>query len=494
LRENVGGVTTSNNEGVWSSGGGSLTFVAREGNTATGVTPTANFSTMLYPTLSESGQAGFRGTLPAASVPNDIGLWSQQGGVLGLVAIAGQQAPGTATGVVFHRSQIPAPSINSAGQNAFDASLTGPGVTAANDRGVWVQRNGALALVAREGSPAPTPTLGTTYGTLGAEAALNSAGQVAYSSTLVGGGAGAPTAGIWIDTNGVSSLVVASGTSAPGLPGQVFAGFDAVALNALGHLAFNGDVASPLSDGIWAGPPDQLRLVVREGAAAVGAAGASFGAPATFSRVLNNAGQVAFSGVVTGGSVNAANDRGIWAEGLDGQLKLIAREGDPLQISAGVSKTIAELQFAGGGGAIPYAFSNEQGRPSGFNDRGEVAFLATFTDGTSGVFVSSIDDLSAGDFNSDDQIDGADFLIWQQGVGRVGTGLPSNGDANGDGNVNAADLAIWRSKFGLTVGASGAAQAVPEPAGLLLLAAGAPVAAVSRFARRRRQIEQPSGG
>ncbi|HMP05728.1 MAG TPA: dockerin type I repeat-containing protein [Lacipirellulaceae bacterium] len=47
------------------------------------------------------------------------------------------------------------------------------------------------------------------------------------------------------------------------------------------------------------------------------------------------------------------------------------------------------------------------------------------------------------DFNGDGRVDGADFLIWQRGLG-VGTTLAA-GDANGDGAVNAADLTIWRN-------------------------------------------------
>jgi hypothetical protein len=34
------------------------------------------------------------------------------------------------------------------------------------------------------------------------------------------------------------------------------------------------------------------------------------------------------------------------------------------------------------------ATGNADGRPSGFNDLGQISFVAFFTDGTSGVFVS----------------------------------------------------------------------------------------------------------
>jgi hypothetical protein len=78
---------------------------------------------------------------------------------------------------------------------------------------------------------------------------------------------------------------------------------------------------------------------------------------------------------------------------------------------------------------------------------------------------------ATGDFDSDGDVDGADFLIWQQGVGITGTAQRMNGDANGDLNVDGADLGVWRTQF---AGApmTTAVSTVPEPAtaGLLILA------------------------
>jgi len=73
------------------------------------------------------------------------------------------------------------------------------------------------------------------------------------------------------------------------------------------------------------------------------------------------------------------------------------------------------------------------------------------------------------DFNSDDDIDGADFLAWQRGFGiDDGTAQPSDGDATDDGNVNAADLAVWQAQFGGAVPLSNL-NAVPEPTTLVSL-------------------------
>ncbi|TWT97540.1 hypothetical protein Pla108_16920 [Botrimarina colliarenosi] len=64
------------------------------------------------------------------------------------------------------------------------------------------------------------------------------------------------------------------------------------------------------------------------------------------------------------------------------------------------------------------------------------------------------------DFDSDGDVDGADFLSWQKGYGLVDAATPSNGDANGNGSVNRHDLSVWESQF---VSATAPLASVPEP-------------------------------
>ncbi|MBN1852539.1 MAG: hypothetical protein JW829_07430, partial [Pirellulales bacterium] len=68
------------------------------------------------------------------------------------------------------------------------------------------------------------------------------------------------------------------------------------------------------------------------------------------------------------------------------------------------------------------------------------------------------------DFDSDGDIDGADFLAWQNGFGMTGTATRADGDANGDTHVDSADLDIWKDQFGTGGSVSDlTGQAVPEP-------------------------------
>jgi hypothetical protein len=93
----------------------------------------------------------------------------------------------------------------------------------------------------------------------------------------------------------------------------------------------------------------------------------------------------------------------------------------------------------------------------------------------------------AGDFNVDGAIDGADFLAWQQTLGRSVSVAGAGADGNGDGVVDGGDLAIWKSHFG-AIGLGATQVSVPEPvasgaAWMLLL-----------FGVRRCQVRGPKSG
>ncbi len=83
------------------------------------------------------------------------------------------------------------------------------------------------------------------------------------------------------------------------------------------------------------------------------------------------------------------------------------------------------------------------------------------------VIVRGVASANSADFDGDSDVDGADFLIWQRGVGTASPGL-SDGDANSDGNVNGLDLDIWKLNFGVPQ-AQVAASAIPEPSSVVLL-------------------------
>ncbi|MEE9312609.1 MAG: right-handed parallel beta-helix repeat-containing protein [Planctomycetota bacterium] len=80
----------------------------------------------------------------------------------------------------------------------------------------------------------------------------------------------------------------------------------------------------------------------------------------------------------------------------------------------------------------------------------------------------------SGDFDSDGDVDGSDFLLWQLGLGILeGAGF-SDGDANADGAVNELDITLWQSAYGDNLNslasAGSSANSVPEPNTCILLA------------------------
>jgi hypothetical protein len=153
LQTGSGGVTSLNDSGVWSEGSGSLALVAREGTQAPGTPAGANFIGFGNPVLNAAGQTAFSGALQTGSggvtSTNNLGIWSEGSGSLALVARKGTKAPGTPAGANF--SDVGIPLLNAAGKTAIRGALqTGSGgVTSTNDQGIWSESSGTLALVAR---------------------------------------------------------------------------------------------------------------------------------------------------------------------------------------------------------------------------------------------------------------------------------------------------------------------------------------------------------
>lgn len=79
----------------------------------------------------------------------------------------------------------------------------------------------------------------------------------------------------------------------------------------------------------------------------------------------------------------------------------------------------------------------------------------------------------SGDYNTSGKVDGADYVVWRNGLGTIYT---------------PADYDVWRAHFGETAGAGVSLSAVPEPATCVLLLGGAAVylATFGRFSKRSR--------
>ena len=72
-----------------------------------------------------------------------------------------------------------------------------------------------------------------------------------------------------------------------------------------------------------------------------------------------------------------------------------------------------------------------------------------------------------GDYNDDDAVDAADYVVWRNSLGQMGTNLPADG--NLDNRIDTGDYAFWRAHVGTAAESSFALVNIPEPISILLL-------------------------
>lgn len=69
--------------------------------------------------------------------------------------------------------------------------------------------------------------------------------------------------------------------------------------------------------------------------------------------------------------------------------------------------------------------------------------------------------LHPGDFDSDGDVDGADFVAWQTHFPTATGATLADGDADADADVDGADFVVWQTNFPFTPGPG--ATSIPEP-------------------------------
>lgn len=200
-----------------------------------------------------------------------------------------------------------------------------------------------------------------------------------------------------------TSVILATKTAIPGMPGATFSALGNPAINDLDHTAFqatltgtSGGIAitSTNNSGIWADTGTNGRqLIARTGSSAPGYdsisplyTGSSVGVFGTLSDpVYANNDAVAFLGTLpVAGSVTSANKTGIWAT-TSGSLTLVARAGDPAPDASGSITANSPVFSSFSQFVLP--------------DQGGVIFLATLVTGTGGVLATNNQGIWAVDTN-----------------------------------------------------------------------------------------------
>lgn len=324
------GVNTDNDIGIWSNASGALVLISREKDPAPGHAPGMTFDTPGPPVINDMGQVAF-----AASFNNGVandGVWVAASGIVIPAALADAQAPGTGAGVKFVAFGNPV--INNAGRTAFTAALAGTGVTSANNVGIWSTASGLPALVARTGDPAPGAGPGVNFAAFSLfDPVIDGGGRTVFRALLSGAGVtGDNNEGIWAEREGGLTLIAREGGTAPGAPAGV----------------------------VFATPAGQNEC---------------FSDP-----MVNGDGVIAFIAKISFVPGLQTTNTGIWFDAGAG-LQIVASGGNAMEVGPGDFRNIASLDFLAASGG-------QDGRRTALNDAGQISFCATFTDQTSGVFVT----------------------------------------------------------------------------------------------------------
>ena len=327
--------------------------------------------------------------LPATS---DSGLFGGFAGSLQLIAREGDPAPFTAgaffgdflAGSTASIVSTQFDGFNRNGRVMFLAPLVGGDVAGTtNDVAMYTGTPGALTIAVRKGQ---TMLPGLTAASLYADNKM-AGDRILYNLQLAGAGVTAANdESLWLYTPGLgNTLLVREGAAAPGTAGAVFSG--SLALSSTG-ISANGrfEFVTSLSGGDTTAANDQAiyladttgaapTLLARKGSPAPGTDAVFLGFSPFFSHV-SDAGVGTIQAQVTGGTVNATNDNGIWA-GTPGSLSLVARAGvTPIQGSNGSTcqQIIAHvMDYSDFGFVFPCDLTGPDVFP-GHNSRGLVAW------------------------------------------------------------------------------------------------------------------------
>ncbi len=459
----------SPDNGIWMQSGGVINTIAQFQGSTTELEPDLLFGALFFrPVVNVSGDIAFYSSLTGTGVnaTNAEGIWLKSGGVLNLIARAGDNAAGTEPGVVF--SRLFEPVLNIAGNVVFRAELAGMGVDFGNDSGIWLDAGGSSTLVVREGMQAVENDPGVVFSNI-LRPVINDAGDLAFLGSVQGPGVDNTNgAGIWATSGGELGLVVRAGDDAPSTEqGVIFDLFGGPVFNVAGEVAFVATLDgtnSSSNTGIWVKSSKETRLIARTGDHAPGTnpdvVFNGFDDP-----ILNRAGTTAFLATLDGASVDPTNNEGIWATDSDGLLKLIAREGDLFNISNDpFAEDLRTISFV----SLITNSDEENGQRTSLNNTGQLAFRLGFTDGQGGIFVANLGlPRSPADFDLDGDVDDADFGLAFAAFTGPGNGPTSNplADLDSDGDVDDADFGLAFAAFT----GPGSVSNVPEPGALAML-------------------------
>jgi autotransporter-associated beta strand protein len=146
---------------------------------------------------------------------------------------------------------------------------------------------------------------------------------------------------------------------------------------------------------------------------------------------------------------------------------------DSLAVSGALTITGATIDFNDVGGALtggPHVIATYGSLVGTFGTTLDLPLGYILDYDYLGNQIALVSSAHPGDFDSDGDVDGADFVAWQTNFPTTSGATLAQGDADGDGDVDGADFVVWQTNFPFTPGPG--ASPVPEPVGFVLLGAG----------------------
>ncbi|MCY2954977.1 MAG: hypothetical protein NTU53_23860 [Planctomycetota bacterium] len=372
--------------GLWVATGTHAQVVCSQTVIAPGMDP--YFDNLVGATMRGSGVVAITAELggPTVDHTNYMGIWAGPVGNLQPVARMGEQAVGAPIGITYadYESGVAfgIPALSDAGLVAFGGRTANPQPGQFPHSAAWAGQPGALHLLAREGDPAPQLP-GETFGGVGSPAVARS-GQLAFVASL-----GASQIVIYAGTADNLYVAVRTGQTPPGFADAAFDYLSPPVVNSAGHLAFTASIsASGGGDragggvglpewGIWTGTDHALRLVaLQNGPAPDTTPGATFWS--LNDPLINDLGQIAFGAYLSDLNAAGQHTAAIYLFDPSGGLQMILRDNELIDIG-GQWRTIRGIDT----GSLA------------LNNSGQLAFLATFDDGSSGVLIATIPEPAA---------------------------------------------------------------------------------------------------
>ncbi len=313
-----------------------------------------------------------------------------------LTGTDGALGPGLGTGVRFSNFAVTgitlaAPSLTGTNYTAFAGTLTGTGVSSANNEALFISRGSGTQVLARKGSQAAGLDPGISYTTFVSEASLSDNGKAAFLGVVSGPGVDNNSNDcFWAEprTGGPLSLMVREfTTTAPGTPGTFFGdlgnpnfatptmwgGYNPI-MSANGTAMQRCGIASPNNGpqwGVWYDPAGPLTnflirgdtlpgsadpsniytgaatwLINTSGAVVLGMSASIDGSGVWSTRALDGSGHgtsgvgtlqpIALTGQVAPGSIGIWDDFAHWSQSKNGRVSFVgAFQGVP-QSSGGI--------------------------------------------------------------------------------------------------------------------------------------------------------------